>query len=294
MAEIKKILKEKAELVEDTLKELMNAKENVISTTLQESMEYTVFSGGKRIRPILTLFVAEMMDGNIDAARRAGASIELIHTYSLIHDDLPSMDDDKYRRGKLTNHRVYGSGISILAGDGLLTYSFDILSQLDIPSDNVIKIINTIARNAGVNGMVGGQVLDLEAENKELTLEELKTLHRAKTGGLFQASVLTGAYCSDPKEEEIEALKEYADCLGLIFQITDDILDVIGDPEKLGKSAGKDEELNKCTYPSLLGLEEAKKEAERLADKAKHAVSIFDKRAKSLKELIDFVLVRQY
>ena len=294
MAEIKKILQKKAELVEDTLKELMNDKDHVISETLQESMEYTVFSGGKRIRPILTIFVAEMMGGNIDVARKAGASIELIHTYSLIHDDLPSMDDDKYRRGKLTNHRVYGPGIAILAGDGLLTYSFDILSKLDLPSDSVIKIINIIARNAGVNGMVGGQVLDLEAENKELNLEELKTLHRAKTGGLFQASVLTGAYCSNPEEREIEALKEYADCLGLLFQITDDILDVTGDPEKLGKSAGKDEELNKCTYPSLLGLEEAKKEAERLADKAKKAVSIFNNKAVHLKDLIDFILVRQY
>ena len=294
MADIKKILQEKADIVEDTLYELMENDNTVTSKTLQEAMEYTLFSGGKRIRPVLTILVAEMMDGNIEAARKAGASIELIHTYSLIHDDLPSMDDDQYRRGKLTNHNVYGPGIAILAGDGLLTYSFDILSSIDLPSNNIIKIINIISRQAGARGMVGGQVLDLEAEEKQLSLEELKTLHRAKTGGLFQASVLAGSYCAEPKNKEINALKKYADCLGLIFQITDDILDVVGDPDKLGKSAGKDEELNKCTYPSLLGLEKAKKEAENLAEEAKKAISIFGDRAVILKELIDYVLVRQY
>jgi geranylgeranyl diphosphate synthase type II len=294
LRDIKNKLQDKAEIVEKTLDELIDNEDIVISDTLQSAMEYTLFSGGKRIRPILTLLVAEMMNGNITAAKKVGASIELIHTYSLIHDDLPSMDDDKYRRGKLTNHKVYSPGIAILAGDSLLTEAFDILSEIDLPAKKLIKIINIITSGSGANGMVGGQVLDLEAENKQLTLEELKTIHRAKTGGLFQASVLAGAYCAEPEAKEISALKEYADCLGLIFQITDDILDVTGDLEKLGKSAGKDKKLNKCTYPSLLGLERAKQEAEALANKAKNEIAIFASKAAPLKDIIDYVLIRQY
>lgn len=293
MQEIKKILAEKADEVNNILDQIMDI-ENVVSDTLLEAMKYTLFSGGKRIRPVLTILIAEMLAGNTKAAARAGAAIELIHTYSLIHDDLPAMDDDDYRRGELTNHKVYGPGIAVLAGDGLLTYSFTVLSKLDLPPQNVLEIIGIVSEGVGINGMVGGQVLDLEGENKELRLEELKQIHNNKTGALFKSSILAGAYCSQTSETEIDALIAYAQCLGLIFQITDDILDVTGDKEKLGKNVGSDQAENKSTYTSLLGLEEARKEAQKLVTKAQDALTIFDERAAVLKQIPVFLINRQY
>jgi len=183
--DFKIMLKKKAKIINETLEGLMNINDKIISNTLLKAMKYTLFSGGKRIRPILTIMIAELLDGDVKSARKLGAAIELIHTYSLIHDDLPSMDNDNYRRGKLTNHKVFGTGIAILAGDGLLTYGFNILTHLDLPPENRIKIIELISNGIGYNGMVGGQVLDLEAENKDISIEELKIIHKAKTGALF-------------------------------------------------------------------------------------------------------------
>ncbi len=293
MPGIEKILTAKAEKINQTLTQIMNIN-NMVSNTLFKAMKYSLFSGGKRIRPILTILVAEMVKGNLKVARKVGAVIELIHTYSLIHDDLPSMDNDDYRRGKLSNHKVYGPGIAILAGDGLLTYAFNILSRLDLPSKKLIKIIEVISNGAGVNGMVGGQVLDLEAERKKLNLEELKKIHSNKTGALFKSSILAGAYCGQVLESEIEALIDYARYLGLTFQITDDILDVTGDKEKLGKETGSDEVGNKTTYISLLGLEQARVEAQKMAVEARKSLDIFGERAAVLKQIPDYILERQY
>ncbi len=293
MKEIKNLLTDKAEIVENTLQEIMDIKEPS-SDTLLEAMEYSLFSGGKRIRPVLTIMTAELVEGNEKIARKVGAVVELIHTYSLVHDDLPSMDDDDYRRGKPANHKVFGTGVSILAGDALLTYAFEILSRLNFSPDRLIKIIQIISQAAGLNGMVGGQVLDLEAEGENLELDDLKFVHQNKTGALMKCSILAGAYCGDPNHVEIEALKEFSHYIGILFQIVDDILDVIGDAEKMGKSVGKDEELEKSTYPNILGLEQAKKEAEEMAEKANSSLDIFGKKADELKMLTDFVLKRQY
>ena len=293
MNEIKNLLKEKANIVDKTLEEIMEITDPD-SRTLHEAMKYTLFSGGKRIRPILTMMVAEMISGNLKIAKKVGAAIELIHTYSLIHDDLPSMDDDDYRRGELTNHKVYGPGISILAGDALLTYSFQVLSKLDFSKEKLLKIIEIIADSAGINGMVGGQVLDLEAEESDINLEELRKIHEKKTGALIRCSILAGAYCGQPEPVEIEFLKDYAHYLGILFQIVDDILDVIGDADKMGKSVGQDQQLNKSTYPELLGLKGAQKEAEKMAKKADNSLNIFGEKAADLKLLTDFVLNRQY
>ncbi len=293
MSEIKEIFKKYAAESDDLLKKLFDDKEIYLSETLISSMKYTLFSGGKRLRPILSRLAAEIVDGDIESAMIVGNAIEMIHTYSLIHDDLPSMDNDEYRRGKLTNHRVYGTGVAILAGDGLLTHAFNILSKLNLPAEKIVKIIELISSSAGVQGMVGGQLLDLEAENKDIGLKEMIEIHRAKTGALFKCSILAGAYCGNPTIEEIDALEKYAEKLGLTFQIVDDLLDVIGNEEKLGKKTGSDEKLNKSTYPKLLGLDKTRQEAEKNASEAKNDLFIFGEKAENMKNLMDFIVNRQ-
>lgn len=290
---IKDVLKRYADETNKVLNDLLIQKNYLLSPTLIESMKYTLFSGGKRLRPILTILVAELIDGDIKNARLVGAAIEMIHTYSLIHDDLPSMDDDAYRRGKPTNHRVYGPGIAILAGDGLLTYAFSTLSRLTLSAEQVVKIIKIISDGAGISGMVGGQVLDLEAENREIDIDEMKKIHRAKTGAMFHSAIMAGAYCGHPTMLELKALKEYASKLGLAFQIVDDILDVVGDEEKMGKKTGSDQKKNKATYPGMLGLKEARQEAEKNNKLAKKALNIFGEKADLLKNLSDFIIIRQ-
>lgn len=294
MAAIKKVLKIKAEEVEASLKKLMDLKEKEIAENLSEAMKYTLFSGGKRIRPVLTLLTAELLSGDYDAALQSGSALEMIHTYSLIHDDLPAMDDDKLRRGKKTNHLVFGEAEAILAGDALLTYAFEVLSEVDIEAEKKVKIIKLAAENAGFAGMVGGQVLDIESEKKELSLDEMQQVHRGKTGALIKASVLSGVYCSIYSEEEKAALEEYAEKIGVLFQIVDDLLDVTGDSEKMGKTVGRDQELEKSTYPKILGVDGAKKAAEDYAEKAKASLAIFGEQAENLKELVDYILRRQH
>ncbi|MFP4660867.1 MAG: polyprenyl synthetase family protein [Halanaerobiales bacterium] len=293
MNEVKHLLKKYKAESDEILEDLLDKRDLELSDTLLSSMKYTIFSGGKRLRPVLSRMAAELVEGDIDSAIIVGNAIEMIHSYSLIHDDLPSMDDDEYRRGKLTNHRVYGSGIAILAGDGLLTYAFNVLSRLSLAPEKIIKIIEIISYSAGAQGMVGGQVLDLEAEDKAIGLEEMMKIHRAKTGALFRASILAGAYCGEPTNDELSALEEYAGKLGLTFQIVDDILDVVGDDEKLGKKTGSDEKLNKATYPKLLGLEQARKEAAKNAVEAREALKIFGDKADKLNKLLEFIVGRQ-
>ena len=293
MNEITKLLKKYAAESDQVLGKIFEDNGIYLSETLISAMKYTLFSGGKRLRPILSRMVAEIIGGDIESAMLVGNAIEMIHSYSLIHDDLPSMDNDEYRRGKLTNHRVYGTGVAILAGDGLLTYAFNILTKLNLPAEKIVKIIELISYSAGVQGMVGGQLLDLEAENKEIGLTEMIEIHRAKTGALFKCSILAGAYCGDPTIEEINALEKYAEKLGLTFQIVDDILDVIGDEEKLGKKTGSDQKLDKSTYPKLLGLAKTRQEVEKNASEAKDVLSIFGGKADILKNLMDFIVSRQ-
>ncbi|SDC00273.1 polyprenyl synthetase family protein [Halanaerobium congolense] len=293
MQQIKEILKSKAEEVEKDLEELMTLEEET-APQLTEAMQYTLLSGGKRIRPVLTLLTAELLSGNYEAALRAGSALEMIHSYSLIHDDLPAMDDDQLRRGKKTNHLVFGEAAAILAGDALLTYAFEVLAGLNLDPAAKVKIITNTAKYSGQQGMVGGQILDLEAENKELTLAEMQKVHQAKTGALIKAAVLNGVYCSEYDASAEKALLAYAENIGVLFQIVDDLLDQTGDTEKMGKVVGRDEELNKSTYPKLLGLEAAKKAAEEHAAQAKAELDIFGEKAGDLKALVDYILKRQH
>ncbi len=293
MREITELLKQKQKQVNQVLREIMR-QQDFPSDLLREAMEYTLFSGGKRIRPVLTLLAAEFVEGDLDSALWAGGALELIHTYSLIHDDLPAMDDDDLRRGQPSNHRVYGPGIAVLAGDGLLTLAFEVLGELELEAEKINNIVRVVARGAGPSGMVGGQVLDLQGEDVQLDLVGLKQIHQNKTGALIKSSILAGAYCGSPQKRDLKALEVYAEHLGFLFQITDDILDVTGDQEQLGKDVGRDSELNKATYPSLLGLQEARNEAQRCAREARQALDYAGPQARKLQKLADFILDRDF
>ncbi|MGB5946183.1 polyprenyl synthetase family protein [Paenisporosarcina sp.] len=226
---------------------------------LKEAMNYSLSAGGKRVRPLFLIAVLDLLKVNHKDAWTVGATIEMVHTYSLIHDDLPSMDNDDFRRGKLTNHKVYGEAIAILAGDGLLTYSFGVLARLqEINAENKLELIHLLSRAAGAEGMVGGQVLDIESERKKVTVEELETIHINKTGALLSFSIEAGAILAQADDNTRKALTDFGFHIGLAFQIQDDILDIEGTTEELGKTAGKDVASEKNTYPALLTLNGAK------------------------------------
>ena len=248
---------------------------------LYESMNYSLMQGGKRIRPILSKAVLEMLHKDPADYKEFLCAMECIHTYSLVHDDLPAMDNDDYRRGNLTNHKVYGEGMAILAGDGLLTYAFQLMTA-----------IQCVATAAGPEGMVGGQAFDMLSEDKHIPLEELKVLHRGKTGALFNASVELGLILGNADTATRTALMEYANCLGLLFQITDDILDVTGTIEELGKTPGSDIRQHKSTYVSLLGLDEAKNQASLVGKQAHDALNSVSYDTSILAALIDYLLER--
>ncbi|WP_332632313.1 polyprenyl synthetase family protein [Halalkalibacter flavus] len=229
---------------------------------LVQAMTYSLKAGGKRIRPALLLATIQSFEKPIESGLDVACAIEMIHTYSLIHDDLPAMDDDDIRRGKPTNHKIFGEALAILAGDALLTYSFELVAQMNnqgVTAEQKLLLIQEIAKAAGPEGMVGGQVADMEGENKSLTLEELIYIHHHKTGDLLTASIVAGAIIAGATEDDIANLRMFAKELGLMFQIKDDILDVEGDPETIGKPIGSDDGNNKSTYPNLLGLDGAKK-----------------------------------
>ena len=260
---------------------------------LYDSMNYSLLMGGKRIRPIITKAVIESLGGSWEAYKDVVCAIELIHTYSLIHDDLPAMDNDDYRRGKLTNHRVYGDGMAILAGDGLLTYAFELVSKhIKLSAEQVVQIIHVLAKGAGPSGMVGGQAFDLQSEGKFLPLDELIVLHKGKTGALFSAAVEIGLIIMEATTSVREAYLRYADHLGLLFQITDDILDVVGTQEELGKTPGSDERQHKATYVSILGLDTAKERAQEVAHLAFTALHDSNQTSPVLEGLVQYLMDR--
>ena len=262
---------------------------------LYESMSYSLMQGGKRIRPILSKAVLEMLHKDPADYKEFLCAMECIHTYSLVHDDLPAMDNDDYRRGNLTNHKVYGDGMAILAGDGLLTYAFQLCSENTTASaEQKIKAIQCLATAAGPEGMVGGQAFDLLSEGKHIPLEELKVLHSGKTGALFNAAIELGLILSNADQAKYVAYMTYANCLGLLFQITDDILDVTGTIEELGKTPGSDIRQDKSTYVSLLGLDEARNEAHVVAQKAHAALATIDDDTHILSAIIDYLLDRTH
>lgn len=260
---------------------------------LYESMNYSLMQGGKRIRPILSKAVLEMLHKDPADYKEFLCAMECIHTYSLVHDDLPAMDNDDYRRGNLTNHKVYGEGLAILAGDGLLTYAFQLMTANNKASaQDKLDAIQCVAIAAGPEGMVGGQAFDMLSEDKHIPLEELKVLHRGKTGALFNASVELGLILGNADTVTRTALMEYANCLGLLFQITDDILDVTGTIEELGKTPGSDIRQHKSTYVSLLGLEGAKEQASSVGKQAHEALNSVFYDTSILAALIDYLLKR--
>ena len=285
--------KKRADLVEEgLLRELK--KVPAYNETLEKAMEYSLMAGGKRLRPVLLMAAADAVGKDGAAFLTTGCAIEMIHTYSLIHDDLPAMDNDDYRRGKPTNHKVFGDGIAVLAGDALLTLAFEVmLRQEGAAPETLVTVVSEMSRAAGPYGMVGGQVLDLEGEGRRLDLAALRKIHMGKTGALFCAAIRSGAILAGAKAEELAALTLYAERFGLAFQITDDILDVTGDEAAIGKPVGSDVRNEKATYVTLTSLEEAKKLAEDAVNEAVAALDIFGERAAFLRDLALFLLGRK-
>lgn len=286
-----------AEAVEESLDELLPAEDEEPST-IHRAMRYSALGGGKRLRGVLAVTACRAAGGDEVAALPLAAAIEMIHAYSLVHDDLPAMDDDDMRRGKPTNHKVFGEGMAILAGDALLTQAFLVLARLpeliSVSAETTVHVIREISEAAGTVGLIGGQVADLEAEGRaNVTVEELQSIHARKTGALFRASVRTGALLAGAPLETLQALTTYADAFGLAFQIADDILDVTGDAEVLGKQTGRDSQQAKATYPALVGLEQARQMAAEAAVDARAAVAALPSPARDVLEyLADFAVRR--
>jgi geranylgeranyl diphosphate synthase type II len=268
--------------------------ESTLPESIHKAMRYSLFAGGKRIRPILCLAAAEAVSDSPVGIESAACTLELIHTYSLIHDDLPALDNDDLRRGVPTCHKVFGDAIAILAGDSLLTLAFQVLAQMDCSSDRKVALISELATASGtVGGMIGGQVCDLEGEGQHPTAALLDTIHRAKTGALLRASLRMGAIYAGADREQFHALSCYGEHIGLAFQIVDDVLDVEQSSEALGKTAGKDAQQHKITFPAVYGMERSRAMAEEERLAAHLALRPFDDRAERLRELADFIVHRR-
>ncbi len=267
------------------------------ASRIREAMSYSLFAGGKRLRPILCIAAAEAVGGTQRQAMPAACALELIHTYSLIHDDLPGMDDDDLRRGLPTNHKVFGVGAAVLAGDGLLTEAFSLLARegLYMPDSApaAIRAMAIIAEAAGYLGMVGGQMADLDAEGKDVPLETLSFIHTHKTADLIAASVKAGAVLANADKQAFDSLGDYGINIGLAFQIRDDLLDVEGDAKSMGKTTGSDKKRGKATYPSLLGLESSKEIQRNLVEKALESIAAFDYRAQPLRAIAAYIIERK-
>lgn len=263
--------------------------------SIHKAMRHSVFAGGKRLRPVLCMEAARMIAGSPPAGiEELGAAIEMLHTYSLIHDDLPALDNDDLRRGRPTCHKVFGDAIAILAGDALQTQAYEVLAQLHCPAEARVRIIAEIARGTGtVDGMIGGQVVDLEAEHTRPTAEMLEYIHRSKTAALIAASLMSGGLYAGGKESEIKKLRTFGQAVGLAFQIVDDVLDVTQSSEQLGKTAGKDTASQKATYPALFGVEESERKADALIGAALKELESFGDRADTLKELARYLVERK-
>ena len=303
--DIKRYLQEKKEIVDSALEKYFpnrpdSGGEGVFPTSLHKAIRYSLFAGGKRIRPILSMAAFEAVGGKGNGILPFACALEMIHTYSLIHDDLPALDNDDYRRGKPTCHKVFGEAIGILAGDGLLTEAFKLMTSQSVQGPSlcdggwVLDVIHEVAQAAGIFGMVGGQVLDIESEGKEVDLPTLQYIHTHKTGALILVSVRVGARLGGAKEETLKAFTRYGERIGLAFQIADDILNVEGKAALLGKKTGSDLSRGKATYPSLLGVEDSKRRARELVEFAVDAIHSFGPDAEPLWKIAWFILSREY
>ncbi|MBV8706981.1 MAG: polyprenyl synthetase family protein [Acidobacteriaceae bacterium] len=268
--------------------------ESVEPTTIHRAMRYSLFAGGKRIRPVLAVAAAHTVSPSPQGIENAAATLELIHTYSLIHDDLPALDNDDLRRGRPTCHKVFGEAMAILAGDSLLTLAFEVLSRLKhVSAEKKIVLVEELSRAAGtVGGMIGGQVNDIEGEGKEPSALLLESIHRAKTGALLRASVRMGAIYAGATDAELAVLSEYGEHVGLAFQIIDDVLDVEQTSDALGKTAGKDQAQQKITFPAVYGLEQSRMMAEKERQAAHRALNQFGERAERLRQIADYIVLR--
>ena len=285
-------LKEKTDFFETELKREL--KELSYPETIAKGMEYATLNGGKRLRPFLLFATLELLNENIKRGVKSAIALEMIHSYSLVHDDLPALDNDDYRRGKLTTHKVFGEAEGILIGDSLLTYAFYVLSQKNLEllsSKQIVNIISKTSEYAGINGMIGGQMIDIESENKKIDLETLKYIHSHKTGKLIKLPIEIACIIANVEKDKKEVLEEYANLIGLAFQVKDDILDVEGTFEELGKPVGSDVDLHKATYPSILGMKESKKILNDTVEKAKEIIKnkFGEKTGKILISLADFI-----
>ena len=289
----KELWQRRVELIEaDLLKELRRTRS--LDENLMQAMEYSLMAGGKRLRPILLMSAADAINASGEKFITVADALEMIHTYSLIHDDLPAMDNDDYRRGKLTNHKVFGEATAILAGDALLTLAFEVaLRQRDVPPETLLTVLKEISTAAGVAGMVGGQAIDLRSEGVQIDLATLKLMHLGKTGALFKAAIRSGAILAGATHEQLESLTRYAENFGLAFQITDDILDVTGDEKLLGKPTGSDAKNHKSTYVSLTSLDEAKRLAQAAVAEALDALKDFGSESGFLRELVQYLIARK-
>jgi geranylgeranyl diphosphate synthase type II len=291
--DLKAYLREKQPLIEAALDQYLPSTASV-PQMLHESIRYSMLAPGKRLRPVLVLASAEAIGGKAEDVLRTACALECIHVFSLIHDDLPCMDNDDYRRGRLTNHKVYGDAMALLAGDALLALAFQWIAEnvATVPAHRVLPTLRLIAEASGTWGMVGGQVVDMESQGREVTPEILRFIHAHKTGALLTASVLAGAMLAGASAAQEEALRQYGGHIGLAFQIADDILDVTGDQEKIGKPVGSDQERNKATYPRLFGLEESRRRANAEVEAALEALAEFDARAEPLRAIARFIVER--
>ena len=292
MKDFQVYLKEKTDFFETELKKELQ--ELSYPETIAKGMEYAVLNGGKRLRPFLLFATLDLLNEDISKGVKSAIALEMIHSYSLVHDDLPALDNDDYRRGKLTTHKVFGEAEGILIGDSLLTYAFYVLSQKNLEflsSEHIVKIISKTSEYAGINGMIGGQMIDIQSENKKIDLETLKYIHSHKTGKLIKLPIEIACIIANVEKDKREFLEEYADLIGIAFQVKDDILDVEGTFEELGKPVGSDVDLHKATYPSILGMEESKKILNDTVEKAKEIIknNFGEEKGKILISLADFI-----
>jgi geranylgeranyl diphosphate synthase type II len=291
---MKEYLVSRQKMVDDALQSYL-PKSSVKPKTIHKAMRYSVFAGGKRLRPILCLAAGESCGGEAAAALPLACAVECIHTYSLIHDDLPCMDDDDLRRGMPTSHKVFGEAIAVLAGDALLTFAFELAAQAPgWPRYSLKDVIGELASASGSRHLIGGQVADLEGEGKRVSIQSLKFIHQSKTAALLCAAIRLGAMSANATPSRLRSLSEFGMALGLAFQVIDDILDVTQSSETLGKSAGKDLVSEKATYPSVIGLEESRKMAKKLTEKAHQSLKTFPGKASNLHGLADYLLNREY
>ncbi len=289
---LKKDMKEKQELVNIILDRFLPRKDEY-PKDLHKAMRYSVFAGGKRLRPYLTMTAFEMFNSNIELITPVAAGIEMIHTYSLIHDDLPDIDNDDFRRGKKSCHTVFGEGVALLAGDALLLSAFELITLAELDAKLRVQFVHELAKEVGIKGLIAGQMVDIESEGKKLDKKTLHYIHENKTARLINLSLRFGALAGEAKEEELKILDEYGKLIGLVFQIVDDLLDIEGTQEELGKTIGKDAESAKATFPAVYGIAESHKKAEELTEKAREILAPLGEKALKLDILAEYLLGRK-